>query len=310
VRRRGIWIVAGAVVLVAAAGAVWWLAVRTPSAEDAARTYLQALERGDLQTIQTMRDPLDADAERVVEDSFRGATAYLTDPRITGTREEEDGTVSIGASAVVDGERRELRFHLREADGRWVLTGDHLASVTVNATVEGGGTPLTRVRVGTALVPTATPAALLPAVYPVTAIPEAVLTGAETVTVVGGDAVTVELSAAFSPDATAAAQEQLDAYATACAEPAAIVPTHCGLVVPWPADLVRLDRVAFRVEKLPTVTLITDTMSFAATGGVIVATASGVAHDGTQASFTYRTDQWALQGSVGFDTEAMVLSVR
>jgi hypothetical protein len=151
---------------------------------------------------------------------------------------------------------------------------------------------------------------LLPARYTVTAAPADVLAGSAEVVAGVRDDVTVDLAASLSPGATEVAQAQLGEYATACAEPAEVVPDRCGLIVPWAADLAQLDRIAFRIERLPAVTLAPETSSFAATGGVLVATAHGTTQNGTVGAFTYRTEDWSLRGSLGFEADALVLTVR
>ncbi|MFD4958631.1 hypothetical protein [Microbacterium sp. NPDC058389] len=111
-------------------------------------------------------------------------------------------------------------------------------------------------------------------------------------------------------DRTAAIQEQLDRYADACAAPAATVPAHCGIVVPWAADLAQLSGVAFRIEAYPVAVVSADGGSFDATGGVLVATATGTTRDGASGSFTYRTDEWALRGDVVVEDGRTIVSVR
>ncbi|GAA2006371.1 hypothetical protein [Microbacterium ulmi] len=152
-------------------------------------------------------------------------------------------------------------------------------------------------------------AALLPGAYSASASPTGLLSGATTVVVLPGGDDDVAVEASLSADATAKAQAQLDAYARACAQPADAVPANCGIRVPWAADLAGLDRIAFRIEQLPAVVLSPDARSFAATGGILVATASGTARDGTAGSFTYRADDWALRGTVAFAGDGMVLGV-
>lgn len=112
------------------------------------------------------------------------------------------------------------------------------------------------------------------------------------------------------PDPAIAIQEQLDAYADACAATAAAVPEHCGIVVPWAADLAELSGVAFRIEQYPAVALSPDGRSFDATGGILVATATGTTRDGVATTFTYRTDEWALRGDVSVEDDRTTLSVR
>ncbi|MGN6218213.1 MAG: hypothetical protein ACTHNQ_01815 [Microbacterium sp.] len=111
-------------------------------------------------------------------------------------------------------------------------------------------------------------------------------------------------------DRTAAIQEQLDHYADACAAPAKTVPEHCGIFVPWAADLAQLSGLAFRIEAYPVVVLSPDGRSFDATGGVLVATASGTTREGAPGSVTYRTGEWALRGDVVTHGDETTVSVR
>jgi predicted 3-demethylubiquinone-9 3-methyltransferase (glyoxalase superfamily) len=304
-------IAAGAAVAVAAAGVAAWFLLRPASAEEAARVYLAALADGDWEAIDGMRaDQLPDDAEQVTADAFLTAAGYAREPRIERVGEERAGRVDVQAAAEIDGASREIVFTLARAGSDWKLAGeDYLASLTVHAAIEGG-TALAAVRIGDAVAPTETPVALLPAVYDVTAAPPDFLEGGAVIGVSSDQPATVEVAASFSPQAAAHAQEQLDVYAEACTQPATEVPDHCGLIVPWQADLAELERIAFRVERLPEVTLSPAGTSFDATGGIVVATAHGLRRDGTPGSFTYRADDWALRGSIRISGDELVLAVR
>jgi hypothetical protein len=304
-------IVAGAAVAVAAAGAVAWILLRPASADDVARDYLAALTEGDWEAIDGMRaDRLADDAEQIVADAFVGAAGYAQEPRIVTVGEERDGRVDVEATAEIDGSSRDILFTLTRVGSDWKLAGeDFLASLTVRAAIEDG-TTLPAVRIGDAVAPTETAVALLPAVYDIGPAPPGVLEGGAVVGVSNDEPATVEVAASFSPDAATQAQEQLDAHVESCTRASAEVPDHCGLIVPWQADLAELERIAFRVERLPEVTLSPTGTSFDATGGIVVATAHGLRRDGTPGSFTYRADDWALRGSIRFSGDEMVLAVR
>lgn len=302
-------IAAAGVVVLAGGGLAWWALSRGQSAEDAARSYLSALASGDLAAVQAMREPLPEAQEELLEQAFLGASAYIAGPRIEELHEQGDGVVEVRASAELGGERADLEFELEDSGSGWTLVGDHAGSLTVDATV-GDGAPLDWALVGEALAPTATPLALLPAEYVVAPAPRGILEGSADVAVGTGEPTTVSLSAALAPDAAERVQEELDAYADTCAEPAAAVPDHCGIVVPWAADLASLERIVYRIEQYPAVAVSADARSFDATGGVLVATAHGVTRDGGTASFTYRADDWALRGTIALDGERTVLSVR
>ena len=283
---------------------------RQPTAEDAARSYLTALSQGDLDTIQTMRDQrLDEDAELILATAFADA-AYVEDPKIDDIGEGSGGVLAVRATAEIESERVDVSFDLvRGDDGDWALRGDYLGSATVEAHIEEG-TALPAVWIGDALASSGAESALLPARYVATAAPRGVVEGEAELHVAAGDSTAVELTATLTPEATVRAQEQIDAYAQGCAVPATTVPDNCGLVVPWAADLADLERIAFRIEQLPTVGLSPGSASFDATGGSIVATATGVTHEGTPASFTYRADDWSLRGTLELSGEEMLLAVR
>lgn len=302
-------IAAAGAIVVAGSGVAWWALSRGPSAEDAARSYLSALAAGDLDAVQELREPLPDAQEELLERAFVGASAYIADPRIEELDERADGVIGVHASAELGGERHDLRFELEGDGSGWTLTGVHTGNLTVDAVIADGAA-LAWVAVGGALAPAATPLALLPAEYAVSAAPPSILEGSADVTVTPGTPVSISLSAALAPEAAETVQEQLDAYADACAEPATSVPENCGIVVPWAADLASLERIAFRIEQHPAVTLSPDARSFDATGGILVATAQGVTRNGAPASVTYRAEDWALRGSVQLEGDRVVLSVR
>ncbi|TQJ31674.1 hypothetical protein [Microbacterium sp. SLBN-146] len=298
-RRAVIGVAAGIVAVAAAAGAVAaWMVTRPESAEDAAGRYLAALADGDVAAVERFLP--DASDTEHLSAAFAGATGYIEDYDYT-VGEVRDGAQRVEANVRLGGERRTLGFVLARADDGWELDVDELGSLEVSTTLGDA------VRVGDAV--TALSVRLLPAVYPVEPMPVGILAGGSEVAVTSPDSVALSLEPTLTPEATALAQRQLDAYAAGCAEATDAVPDDCGLRVPWAADLARLDAIAFRIEAPPVVALAPDGQSFAATGGVIAATASGVGRDGGAASFTYRADDWALRGTVEFASDAMALVV-
>lgn len=297
-------------VAVALVGAIaWWALTRPPSVEDAARDYLAALSAGDFAAIDAMRGTdLDEDAERILTDAFAGADAFVAEPRVEDIAPDAEMT-KVRASALIAGERRDVSFALRDDGGTWKLTGDYLASLEVTV-LAGTDAPLgDSVWVGDALAPTGSSVLLLPAEYPVHAAPRGLLTGAASVPLSTDGAITIRIEASLTPEASAAGQKELDAYAAACTQPAPTVPLNCGLRIPWAADLAMLGSLVFRVEQVPVLTFAADHRTFAATGGVVIATATGVTPDGETATFTYRADDWALRGTVTFQGDEMVLAV-
>ncbi len=302
-------IVGGAVVLAAvAAVGVWWFTSRPQSAEAAAVEYLRALEAGDYAAIEPL---LAGAADPSLEAAFASADAYAGDARITDISEGADGGSTVRAEAVFAGEELDLSFVLTSSDGRWILTPDSLALLRVDTTHGGAPGGGDSVWIGDALVPTATDLALLPAVYRIEAAPRGILSGSATTPATSDGSVrTVAIDTTLSPEATAIAQAQLDGYLDACVAPAAQVPENCGIRIPWAADLTTLESIAFRIDERPVLALSADATGFAATGGVLVATATGASRDGGSGAFTYRADDWAVRGSVAFVGDEMVLSVR
>lgn len=292
-------IVAAAAVLAVGGAAAWWLLSRPPSIDDAARSYLAALEAGDVAALEAMIGSPRPDTTQTTMDAFAAADAYVEDPRI----DEVYGDGSVRASVTLDGRPATIGFMLSLVDGRWQLAGDYLGSL--EATTSLGDAVL----IGGALASVAAPIDLLPAVYTVRAAPAGVLGGSTTVAVTNETPTTVEVETSLAPGAVAAVQEQLDVYADACAAPADAVPERCGIRIPWGADLATLTGVSFRIDRYPAVALSDDAATFAATGGMLVATATGTTRAGAEASVTYRTDEWSMRGVVVFADGRMVLRV-
>lgn len=292
--------VAAAVVLGAVAAT--WLLTRSPAPDAAARDFLEALAAGDGRRAVSLLEsaPAAIDLAAVLDD----ATEHLSEPAVDRMDEDDAGRARAEVVFELAGETRTASFGLVQVDGGWKVTADALGAVTA-ATTHGDA-----LSVGSALVTAGEETPLLPAVYTLHAAPRAYLTGEAPAIVLPGGSEQVLVEASVSSEATAAAQEQVERYLEDCAAPAPVVPENCGLRVPWAADLVSLERIAFRIEQVPALALAPDGRSFDATGGVIVATATGTTPAGEAASFTYRADDWAVRGSVTFTGDEMVLSVR
>ncbi len=195
-----------------------------------------------------------------------------------------------------------MGFILTQEGGRWRVDADYLASLQVTTTIGDA------VRIGGVLHPVGI-VNLLPAVYAVTAAPTGLVDGAAIAVVTNEEPVAVAVDATLSPEAVRAAQEQLDDYLEQCTRTADVAPANCGIRVPWAADLASLEQISFRIETTPVLALSPDARTFAATGGVLVATAAGTTRAGSSASFTYRADDWALRGTVTMTGDTMTLSV-
>ncbi|QEW03649.1 hypothetical protein [Microbacterium lushaniae] len=297
-RRTAVAGVVATLALLISAGTVAWVVTRPSGPEDTARAYLEALETGDADALAGLIVSEDAEPA----DAFAAASSYPQRPRIDQLTETGSGA-AVQATAAFDGAEREISFGLRLIDGRWRVAGDFLATVEVGTTVGDA------VLVGDVLLP-AGPVLLLPAVYEFSAAPRGLVDGSVTAAVSTDRPTDVQLEASLSPEATARLQEQVDAYARECTAGGTAVPEACGLRIPWAADLASASAFAYRVERLPTLALSPDVRTFVASGGVVVATVTGVDRAGAQTSFTYRDDAWTLRGDVVVTGEDIVLAVR
>lgn len=293
--------IAVAAVAVVGGGVAWWLLAQPPSPEQTAESYLRALSDGDFAAIEELLDQPHDLAQ--AESAFAGASSYISDYTYE-VHADSASTRSVRAEVELGGGPAVVGFVLTSQGGEWRLSGDFLAELRVSTTLGDA------VRVGDALAEVDGPVPLFPAVYPVTPAPAGILVGGTEAVVTNEHPVEVEIAASLSPTAIAAAQAQLDAYLDECARAANAVPDGCGLRVPWAVDLTSLDTIAFRIDERPVIVLSEDATSFDATGGTIVATATGSARTGGTESFTYRADDWAVRGSVRFEGDEMVLAVR
>jgi hypothetical protein len=300
--RRGliIGISAAAAVLVVGGVVAWFLLSRSPGPDATATAYLDALERGDAVAATEL---LDADVPDAA-DAFAGADEYLSDPVVDSVSGGDAAEARADVSFTLAGETRTATIALLDTDGGWKVASAGLGSLAVTTTAGDA------VGVGKALLTADTAHPLLPGVYPVVAAPVGVLGGSASAMVLPGDAATAAVEASVTDETTSAAQRQLDVYLEGCTQPAAEVPAACGIRIPWEADLTALDGLTYRVEQLPQVVLSDDGRSFAATGGVLTATASGQSRAGGAGEVTYRTDAWSLYGSVTFAGNELTLSVR
>ena len=293
--------VAAGGVLLAAAGLMAWFFSHPPSAEAVAEHYLRALAAGDVAGIEGLL--AEGHDLGIAATAFSGADSYISDYSF-GIDDGASGSRTVLAEVTLAAEPATVGFVLVPQDGRWKVGGDYLAEVTIQTSIGDS------VRIGGALVPAGAPVSLLPAVYTAVAAPAGLVTGESSAAVTTEHPVAMSVDATLSPDAVTAAQQQLDVYADACARPAETVPDNCGLRIPWAADLATLSSIDFRVDAHPVLAIADDGSTFSATGGDIVATASGTTRDGAPGTFTYRADDWSLRGSISFEGDEMVLAVR
>lgn len=296
--RRRWWLLGGLVAAVAVAGAVWWglSALRSPTAEEAALAYLQALESGNPEAVATTGTT----ASEAALTAFAGASSTIQDAEVADVR-EGDGGASATVRFRLDGDEHEANLRLTADSGGWIVDGSGLGALRTTTTIG------TAVQVGDAVLPVDEDAALLPGVYPVTAAPRTLLTGTTEVVVLPGDDATADVPAELRPEATEAAQTQLEAYLKTCTADGTAVPENCGIRIPWGTELREISDIAFRVERFPAVVL--SPGGFTADDGILEATVTGTGQDGAARTVTYRSTTWSVRGGVDITADELALTV-
>ena len=317
------------VVLIAGGALTLWLLSRPTGPEATAAAYLSALERGDGPAASALSDQRAANAPPVAFDALAGASEWITDASVGSVA--RDGTdASAKVSFTLSGGTHDATIGLSNASGAWLVTVAPAVAVVAKSTlgagiVVGGDAGDSRSGGGSGSPGTAGAGSagiampfdesgsvtigLLPAVYEVSAAPAGLLEGAASVVAIGPAPIEIALDPVLGEAATAAAQTQFTAYLAACTAPTTTVPSACGIRVPWAADLATLSGLKFRIDVAPALVLAPDGSGFAATGGTLIATATGTTDEGTEASFTYRDTEWALRGGIAFTLDELVLEV-
>ncbi|OCG76519.1 hypothetical protein [Microbacterium sediminis] len=298
-RRIPAWAIGLLALIVVGAGlGVWWASSRGPDARDVAEQYLAALEEGD---VSALRRVTGASIEDPAIQAFAQASSYVADATLEGVQTSGD-RATARASVTLGGETHTFESPMERSDGVWRM-GD---VITVTAEPSIGDT----VAIGELSFAAGEPIRLYPAQYELTSLPGEVLDGSATVTALpGADPAAVEVPQTFVDEAQEVVQERLAAHAEECAAATDAIPEACGIVVPWPADLREFRGVAFTIDHLPWVEIDTEAMTFAATGGSLTAAVTGIAHDGSEETFTYRADDWTLRGTMEVADGRLVLSV-
>ncbi|MEV8134805.1 hypothetical protein [Microbacterium aurantiacum] len=293
-------VVSGAVAL-AITGAVL-LAVLPPraeTAEDTAQAFAEALIAADgPAAVALVVDPPAAAslAAEALDGAFAVDTAEVVLIEQTSERATFDLTLGLA------GDTATARLVLVDDGDRWRVA-DGMWGVLRVETTRGDA-----VRVGGARVPAPGEVSLLPGLYPVTADPEDLLDGATEAAVFPGTDQDVAIEAIPTEAALEAAQGAIADYAAACTVPATSTPANCGMRIPWPADLVALDDLRFRIDRMPRVEDL-DADSFVASGGVLIVTARGTDREGAPRDVTYRSDTWTLRGSFAVGPDGVTLTV-
>lgn len=312
-----------AVVVVAGAALTFWFLSRPSGPEATVAAYLSALERGDGAAASALSEPATPGTPPVLFDALAGANEWITGAS-TGAVTVDGADAAAEVSFSLAGGAHSATIGLSNASGAWLVTAPPVVTVIARSTLGagvvlggggavGGGDDAAAAAAAAISMPFDDEASvtfvLLPAVYAVTAAPAGVLDGDQSIIAVAPGPIEVALEPTLGKAATAAAQAQFATYLAACTQPAATVPQACGIRVPWAADLAVLSGLRFRIDAAPVLSLAPDGSGFAATGGTLVATATGTTDAGDVASFTYRDTEWALRGGITFTLDELVLEV-
>lgn len=292
--KRTLWITAGAIAIatVAIAIALAWILIPRANPEDQARAYLRALADGDLAAVQATGLQVRA----TTASAFAEASDYLSEGTIESATADEY-TSAVIVSYELAGTRHKSTLTFSQRDGRWVPDAvTSIGSVQFTAPTAISDTLLPPER-----------ALLLPAVYELSASPTEFLDGSASIEVLPGSTEDVDLEATLRPDAADSAQAQLDEYLVDCTQPAAEAPPSCGISIPWAADFSAVSEIRYKIEQAPVIAL--TATKFQADGGVLVATVTGTALDGSTKTLTYRSTNWSVRGDVTFTSDDIVLSV-
>ncbi|MDP3951167.1 hypothetical protein [Microbacterium sp.] len=291
-KKRAAWIAAGAIAAVAVAASLVWFLIPRGSAEDQALAYLQAVADGDVAAVEATG----LDVPATTASAFADASDRLSEGAIVSSTADDHSAV-VTVSYELAGTRHESTLKLSQREGHWVpnaATAFGSVQYSVAAGIAGTVLPADRV-------------ALLPAVYEVSAAPAEFLDGSATVEVLPGVTQEVDVDATLRPEAADAAQAQLDEYLATCTKPAAETLPSCGIAIPLAADFSAVSEIRYRIEQTPVVALTPS--AFQADGGVLVATVTGTALDGSTKTLTYRSTNWTVRGDVTFTDDDIVLSV-
>lgn len=304
--RRRWWLIGGAavvIVLIVAGLWIWVSTSRTPTPEEAADSYLQALESGDADAVKSTG----IEVSPVALEAFTAATEHIEDAEIVSVGSRDGGgdagkdTSTIEVSFRLDGADHTATLSLERTAGRWTVDASGLGTMTATTTIGSA------VSIGEAILPVGEPTLLLPAAYPVTAAPVALLGGEGSLTVLPGEDSPLAVETTIRPEATAAAQEQLDEHLETCTEPGTALPTGCGIRIPWGTEFREVSDIRYRIEQLPTIAL--SGAGFRADGGVLVATVTGTGQDDAARTTSYRTESWSVRGDVSFTEDGVALTV-
>lgn len=293
-KRRGLWIAVAIIAALAAAGIIVALLLdRAGTPEDQARAYLDALAAGDAEAAAATGVEAGDDAGPALS----AATGLISSPTV-GTAVVDGRNATVDVTFELDGEPRETELVLRHDGDRWVPeAGSALATAQLPV-------PVT---IGDAFLESGRRTPLYPGIYEAQAAPADFFEGSVEFALAPGDREQPAMEAALRPEAQDLAQALLDEHAAACTESAAEVPEHCGIRVPWAADLVEMTKISYTVERTPNIVL--EAESFTATGGSLVATVQGTGFDGRLTTVSYRTDGWSMRGDVSFTADGIRLDV-
>lgn len=295
--RRARWtvFVLAALVLASAVGVWMWQAgARPTSPEQAAERYLRALENADPAVVQDLM----SDAPDATLDALENADSTI-DASTVISADRTGSTATARVTFTLDGSAHEAELAMTEANGTWTIDPSTLSELAVTPSIGDA------VMIGDRKFSASDTIALLPGVYEVLATPTVLLDGSVDVTALPSESAEVAIAVTLRPAATAEAQERLDEHLATCAESDDVAPVGCGIRIPWATDFRSVAAAAYRIERMPVISLGPD--GFTAEDGTIVATFEGTGLDGTARTVTYRTENWSVRGDAEFTDGELVL---
>ncbi|WP_435743557.1 hypothetical protein [Microbacterium sp. PMB16] len=297
--RRRWWAVGGMAGLIVAAVAgvwIWQATTRVPTAEEAASSYVRALESGSPEAVEATG----IEVSETALAAFADATGWMEAGQVEAVAESEDGTATADIAFRLAGEEQTAQIPLSIVDGRWRVDAAALGAMTATTTVGSF------VGIGDTRLPVGEAVPLLPAEYAVAATPAELLEGESALVVLPGTKTDLAVEVALRDTATDAAQKQLDDHLEDCMKPAGEPAAGCGIRIPWGTEFRSVSEIRYRIEQAPAITL--TATEFSAADGVLVATVTGTGQDGAARTATYRTESWSIRGDVSFTAADLVLT--
>ncbi|RWZ64654.1 hypothetical protein ELQ92_07890 [Labedella populi] len=312
---------AGALVLLLIIGAVVVNVVNSSvyGPDATVRSYLSAIANGDASAANKLADPgvEDEQAALLTDDVFGEASAFIENPKVTGSRVSGD-LATVRVSYNLDGTAYDGSIELSKAGKQglffdsWKIDSPLVGDLPVY--VSGSSADTTEAAINGTTVAFGDEYSLpaYPAVYTVGAPGNdffsaeeqsyAVATGSRA----SYDGVTLEV--APTDALTAAVQEAVDAHLDECATSTELNPEGCNLRLTWYSDFSSVDKVTYKITTYPTVEVDEYGSYFDATGGSYTADVTGTTYEGAKGTLPFGLeDEWGITGKIVIDGDTVTI---